>query len=75
VYALGKVLEEMMRPRPLTNPTKVPVDVASAPENPALEQIRFIIHTACAINPEERFASAGAMREALLKVSATPKDA
>lgn len=56
VFALGRVLEEMLRPR---QPTDAPLaDAAHA-------HLRAIIRQACAATPAERFASASAMREAL----------
>ena len=59
VFALGKVLAEMLRPRAGVSPS-----LAGVRE----EKLRAIITQACADDPAERFASAGAMREALLKV-------
>jgi serine/threonine protein kinase len=56
VFALGKVLEEMLRPRKTTDmphPDVVP------------EHLRSVISRACAANPAERFPNARAMREAL----------
>ena len=58
IFALGKVLEEMIRARD----TKVP-----SPHDEARERLRSIVHKACADNPVERFAAAREMREALIK--------
>ena len=56
VFALGKVLEEMLRSRQQTD---------APPDGAAHEHLRAIIRQACAPNPAERFASATAMRKAL----------
>ena len=68
VYALGKILQEMIQPRPAVTGSQAPAEIVPATDDAAWEPLRSIIRTACAINPEERFASAGMMREALLKV-------
>ena len=68
LYALGKVLAEMIAPRPASGDAPVSAVAAAMPDDLALEKIRAVIGTACAENPAERFASAGAMREALRKV-------
>ena len=56
VFALGRVLEEMLRPRHPADET---------PTDAAHEKLHIIIRKACAKNPGERFASATAMRTAL----------
>ena len=60
LFALGKVLAEMLRPRSEASP--VSVDAAQ-------EQLLSIIKQACAPSPAKRFASARAMREALMKAA------
>lgn len=73
VYALGKILGEMIQPRPPDSAPQIPVEPVASAGDPVLEQLRSIIHSACAVNPEERFTSAGLMREALLKLAAAEK--
>ena len=68
LFALGKVLGEMIAPRPASGDAPVSAVAAATPDDLALEKIRAVIGTACAENPAARFASAGAMREALRKV-------
>ena len=58
IFALGKVLEEMLRRE--TDTTPHPSDVAR-------EKLESIITKACAENPAERFVSAKEMREALMR--------
>ena len=65
VFALGKVLAEMLRPRSEASP---------ALDDSVHGKLRALISQACADKPGERFASARAMREALLKVLNTDRD-
>ncbi|MBC8095412.1 MAG: serine/threonine protein kinase, partial [Akkermansiaceae bacterium] len=68
LFALGKVLADMMQPRPAMGTAQSCADVPKPPDELAREKLRAIICTACADNPAERFASAGAMRDALSRV-------
>ena len=68
LFALGKVLAEMIEPQRLGEAGQVSAEAASKADDPALEKFRAVIATACAENPGARFASAGALRAALLKV-------
>ena len=56
IFALGKVLNAMLQPG--ETPPPQPLDET-------YERLRSIVHKACAENPTERFANAGAMRKAL----------
>lgn len=56
VFALGRVLEEMINARNTGAP---------GPRDAMLEKLHAVVLTACAINPAGRYASARAMREAL----------
>ncbi len=57
VFALGKVLEEMLGPRAAGDGTTA--------EDAAREKLRAVIAQACAENPAARCANAGALRAAL----------
>ena len=59
LFALGKILEEMVRPRP---------DEGQSLVEDSNDPLDSIIKQACAANPTERFASARAMRAALLNL-------
>ena len=59
VFALGKVLAEMLRTRS---------DASPRPREAAEEKLRQIIEQACAENPAHRLPGAHAFREALLNV-------
>ncbi len=68
LFALGKVLAEMIAPRPAREGAPGSPDAGATPADPAREKLRAVISQACAQNPATRFASAGAMREALRAV-------
>ncbi len=68
LYALGKVLADMIASRPTNPVVQNAAAAATPPDDTAREKIRAVIARACAENPAERFAGAGAMREALRKV-------
>jgi len=56
VFALGRVLEEMIKARNTGAP---------GPRDAVFEKLHAVVLTACAVNPAERYASARAMCEAL----------
>ena len=69
MYAVGKVLHEMTQPRAEAEAQPAGADGSLARLGPGWEQLLAIISRACAPTPKERFASAQAMREALLAVA------
>jgi len=62
LFALGKVLEQMLRPHSGALP---------APSGAVRQKLGAILNQACAADPARRFASARAMREALLQATNT----
>ena len=66
LYALGKVLAEMIEPLSAKGAAPVSAEAVSASDELVRGKIRAVIAKACAENPAARFAGAGAMREALL---------
>ena len=72
LYALGRVLAEMIELRPAKGAAPVSAEAASASDELAREKIRAVIAKACADNAAVRFASAGEMRAALLAVLNLP---
>lgn len=68
VYSLGKVFYQMSTGRSVAEFPEWPTEVAEGPERAAFAQFNQIILKACERNVADRFAVAGELREALLRL-------
>jgi serine/threonine protein kinase len=65
LFSLGKLFYEMATGKDRREFPELPADVTSAEEAAALSELNAIILKACQHHPEDRYATAGALREEL----------
>lgn len=74
IYGLGKVLYEISMGRDRWQFPEFPTTLGSRPDQASLRQLHEIILTACEAESSDRYSSAGALHEALLKLSEQSDD-
>lgn len=65
IYSLGKVLYEMCTGKDRQEFPELPTDLREMPDREGIIELNAVIAKACRHNPEERYASAAAMRAEL----------